>query len=223
MRKSLAGFAILAAVCANASAMIIDHFNTGNLSLTAFTSGPLNVTGEEAATVLGGYRGGDITITGGPSGLSASVIVLPAQDNLAYSNDATVTSIGTMIYDGIGSTGLGGIDITGEAAFSMYVFSLNISVDWKMTVEDTSNLTKVGTMTIPNLTANQWFFMPFSSLTGTADLTQVDKITVSFTSNSSVFASDLRVDLIGTGIPEPGTLSLLGLGLLAAVRRYRRR
>jgi hypothetical protein len=232
VKKLIIALVAVLLVAGQASAIsIMDDFNVSPTPLTVsitcpgsgypVTAGPVE---EAVAAVLGGYREMFLTVNAGTNPRVANGSVAPTLGELTYSNDVTVSSQLDVIYDGSGSTGLGGVDILADLYFNVRVLALNTAVDWTVTVTDTSSAVSSGTVQIPSMTADAWATMSYGSMAGTADFTSVDSIVYSFKSTSTTFASDGRFDSFGTGIvPEPATLSLLGLGALALVRKRRRK
>jgi len=67
---------------------------------------------------------------------------------------------------------------------------------------------------------DQWVYFNFADFSGTADFSDIDKITVTVDGTSG---ADITIDDIeSSAIPEPNTASLLlliGLGLCGTIRR----
>ena len=232
MRRSIAPLLAVVLVAGHAFAFTVhDDFGVSPTPLTVavtcpgcnypVTCGPVE---EAVASVVGGYREMFLTVNAGTCPRVANGCVSPSLAELTYSNDVTVSSQLDLVYDGPGGVGLGGVDIAAEKFFNIKVLALNTAVDWTVTVTDLSSGMSTGTMQIPNMSLDVWATMSYASMTGTADFTQIDSIVCSFASTSTNFASDGRFDSFGTGIiPEPATLSLLGLGVLALAHRRRRK
>ncbi len=58
--------------------------------------------------------------------------------------------------------------------------------------------------------------VPFSALVGAADLTDVREIAFTLSSEGASTSLDYEVDFVAAPVPAPGTLGLLGLGLVFA-------
>jgi len=202
---------------------IIDDFSDGNPDLqNDGTPDPITSTEGSLSGVLGGER---VTVLDVISGASedplrqASCVV--GGGLLSYSNDSGVTSELTLDY---GKNTPLNEDLTSDIDFYINVDSIDLSTDMtvRLWTEGNNGGAADGeeTVTVPSGTSGVFSF-PLSNF-GIADLSDVDRVQVEFAGDERV---DMDIKAIGTTdvIPEPATLSLLGLGLLAVLRRRRRK
>ena len=211
-RKTIAALAFSALTFGSAQALTIDTFNFDQT--VSSTGGLVSDVVSDAASILGIEREASINQLG-PGG-SASTIAfntgLPGFMTLGNTNALSVTNI---VYDGIGSAGLGGIDFTQGAsqnAFNLFIVSGDFPTDVTLTVSSASG-TSALTLSTPGLASNVPFIFEYSDFTGTADFSLAESIQIQLVTTNT--QADLQLDFFGTTstIPEPMTLAILGLGL----------
>jgi len=217
---------VLAAGFASAE-VIIDGFEDGDFFLLVTpTTGNDNDT-QTGSSMIGGVRRVDIlnvTTTGSGGNAQAEV----ASDNpdvldnaLSYSNSDQVTSTLKLTYGGTGN--LLDADLSAEPFIDINLKSIDLATGMAVTL--TSGMEGAGTSHTESDTASAPGFFPFTLAdyaTAGVDLSDIDEIIVTVSGDPAL---DLSIDLIAATdvIPEPATLSLLGIGLLAAAYRRRKR
>ncbi|MBX9585350.1 MAG: PEP-CTERM sorting domain-containing protein [Gemmataceae bacterium] len=218
--------ALATAVAAPASAAItitVDDYTAGPLALVQTGAGTTGATqgGLPPANVLGTERESTLNVTASDFGLSTAINILTGPGVQAISDDAGNASTLTQLYDGPGSAGLGGVDLTagGGAFFEFDVISSDLGVTITITVEDT--LGNTSSLTLPTAGPGLLDF-DFASFVGTADFTSVNAIQVVFDSPRD---ADTVLDFFGVGapVPEPASVGLLLSGVVAAGGFARRR
>lgn len=232
--------AVLALSCAGtAQAIVIDDFSTSQAALTV-TYPPAGQTAKSSASgagILGGERDMLISLTGGMiagNQLSSTV----SSGYYSYSQDATIKGRGELWWDGVNGSailnpsGLGGLDLSvgGIHALLMGVLFDDLPVDVTITVYSDAGNASSSTQTLPgDVYASSEFtfdYSNFSTLLGSgANFAHVGAITLSTGSNTT--APDLVLEYLTTSepasVPEPGTLSMLGIGIAAVGLCARRR
>ncbi|MBX9585348.1 MAG: PEP-CTERM sorting domain-containing protein [Gemmataceae bacterium] len=197
----------------------------GNPNFTQTKKGTKSVTqsGLPTANVIGGERENVLKVTTSQFGLSTTVNFLSGPGLLAVSNQVGNASTLTQTYDGPGSAGLGGIDLTANngAFFEFGVVSTDLGVSATITVKDT--LGKTSTLTQSVLGPGSLIY-DFADFTGTADFTKTKSIRVAFNAPKD---ADYAVDFLGVGapVPEPASVGLASTGLIASGlvrRRFRK-
>lgn len=215
----------LAGVASSAQAsLVIDSFSTDPFILTqAALNSPVNKhqTGIGTANVIGGTRDTTLTVTLGNGTRTADVEVDTTDSTFNISNSVGVRSTTSLLYNANGS-GLGGLNLTAfgnSVAFDVIEVDLNVSIS----VELVDTLGATSSLTIANVLTDSVARFSFQSLVGTADLTKINSIKLTFNmpTNADLTGSFLRVE----GVPEPSTVASLVSGALAmgglAVRRRR--
>ena len=140
----------------------------------------------------------------------------PSASYLSFSQDVASSAILDVVWDA-GGSGLG-LDLTAGHGewFMMRVHSdLGMSgVLTLVTMVASAPTSSSATFTIPASAAGVWevVYVPFSAFVG--DLTQTRSIDLTLDGTSHVEA-DSAVDYLGIETPEPGSLLLIGGGLLA--------
>ena len=214
----------LAAAPASAAFTItVDDFEAGPLNLVQTGVGTNTSVqgGLPNANVLGGERETVLQVFTSDFGLSTQVNVLTGPGLLAVSNDAGNDSRVTQTYDGAGSAGLGGVDLTvgGGSFFQFDVVSSDLGVTVTVNVEDTLGNTGSLTYAIPGPGILNFAFTSFS---GSVDFTTVDSIQVVY--NAPVDA-DYVIEFfgVGTAVPEPASVVMAVMGATAVGGFARRR
>lgn len=193
----------------NTNAELIDDFSTQQL-IPGVSPGNSVTDTVFNGGILGGYRTLIVRNISGPNILSEAEAYVIG-DELFVNNDTDVNGEVDVIWDANGS-GLGGVDLTIEATgIAMEVISIDQNVTVEFIIEDQSNnVSNSGAKTFmgPGL-----FFVEFLDFIGTADFTDVNKITMML---RGPLAWDGRIDIVESTIPvpEPGSFVIMGLGLI---------
>lgn len=224
-----AGMAILMVASAPA-AVIIDPFDPTEQSVgvsdspAGFKQAQSIVAAPEA---LGGER--DITVQR-ISANSGSVDVdvhLSGPSQLAYSSGPNTDGRGIILWDGPGSAGLGGLNVSQSGAnVGIFLFAAS-DLGATLTLDiGSSGGASAGSVLVPadpsfNFTP---VFLPFTSFATTsgsgANFASINYVRLTI---NGPLGTDVLVDLITANSPEPLTLSLLGAGLLAIAGLARRK
>ena len=192
--------------------LVIDNFDAGRqISEVHGTTGSASSTGTASSStdIIGLEREILLTVTANQNARNASTGVDGGL--FSVSNDPGVESTTVVTWDGVGSAGLGGIDLTSGLASNAFILNVtnNENVLAEISVTDTSSNTSTLASTALTLGDNLFFF---TSFTGSADFESVDSIHLKLTGPA---AFDLAFDSFdaGTqGVPEPSSFALLAVG-----------
>lgn len=230
MRKILFGCALLAVLSLNASAIVlIDHFSDGTFKKQApsgtitDSQNKLNDVISIGGGTLSGQRDVKVTITDvGTSDVQVSVnnpmkhvfsLAFPplgkGPAELSYGDYTSLGALGADMGKDFGLTfDLVFADLTAQVVVDIHAKGNTY------TCTPVSINVKSGLFQIP--------FSTFPGLVASGDLSQVDGLHYTITSTED--ALDLVIDALSSTqqIPEPATMSLLGLGVLALIRRRRK-
>ena len=229
MKRSLFVRVVLLSVGSMATASVtIDNFDFGVVDIDQKTTDLVsNQSG--IAGVIGGDRSLRTAFTNSPSAVDVSLDVTDAGSGAFISSVPadlnphvpTVTlSYGSYALPGtdLNANFSGEIDLRLDVVFADQGGSLTVEID-------ANNLTYVSSPTaVPATPPPTALFIPFTDFPSlvTDGLGDIDGIKYTFTGPA---AWDITLDSLTSTdrIPEPATMSLLGLGLLALVRRRKRK
>lgn len=227
-RKTLAAIAFTTLTIGSAQALTIDDFST-----TLLLSDPGTTAGSATAaatSIIGTEREASISrLTGAdPATLAFNS---GGTGTLSIANGTGGTSSSVVVWDGVGASGLGGVDLTvggAQDALDLRIIANDFAAIVTITVIDTlaggSSLSLASPGGIPGPSSIPFLF-EYTNFIGTADFTSIDLIAL--TVDTPFNATDIELDFLGTTtteIAEPETLLILGLGLagLGLVRRRKR-
>lgn len=209
-----------------AATIIIDQFVAPQYVVSR--PGPGNVAASEVAAPLsiGGYR--EMRVTNGQNRLNGTS--LETGGGVAdFSNASRTAGSGTLTWNGIGSTGLGGLDVTdngtNDAVFFDVVFS-DADVDLAFAVVDTRGRTSTYSYLVGEELSGTPVVFSFADFTGNADLTSINSVSFRLSGRSPSVDASLDLLYFGstlTSVPLPASGILLGAALLGAGLMGRRR
>jgi hypothetical protein len=234
-----AGLVILMGACAmllsasQAKALVIDHFDDGVFAISVPDAPGSADSGEVvAATVVGGFRKVHLIWSTPPSdpGESARANVQANSSRLIWNEDDSIAGTLDVLYDG-GGTGISplvDLDADGSTGFAVGT-DMGDGALYHVTITITDsggNTSSVSGSDINHNTLNV-LFLPFSSLSGTADINTVKSIDFLFDSNGAHGVDDggdYHIHFLETTVPEPLTMlgMVFGLGSVGAYIRKRR-
>ena len=205
----------------------IDDFSAGpqNLDLSGTSSGSItDAASGPASAILGGEREAQFMVTSNP--VLGTVIATIGAGVAAIDLDPLVTAGLELVYDGAGSGGLGGADLTlsGGGAIAIEVLSTDFSTTLSLDVVDLAGAAANSSHTTPGgILSPETFTFAFDDFTavGGFDWTMIDSLRLSAVPSEG---TDVVIGGIGTQalpVPEP-SVTLLGLAALGSSLRRRR-
>ncbi len=208
---------------ASAATLLIDGFDTNQRVIDVPGPGLVNQSEVFGPNIIGNYR--DMSVMTSPSELDSTELRV-ASSALAFSNVTFAKGSGTIIYDGFGNAGLGGIDFTlGELnpRFVFEVISFDRDVEVTVDIRDTNGL---NASYFESLTGGFSPILAFTEFTTDAgfDFTSVDSLSFFVSSLNTQTAVDgsigsIRIETTPVPLPASALLLMGGLGGLTVLRR----
>lgn len=212
-----------------ASAVTIDDFKTGAFSIGNGAAGTVNST-DAGTGMIGGERETTLRwIAGGNPALhSNSAVVASGVGVLAWDNGDAIEGDLVLVYDGVGSPGLGSVDLTDGGTATQFLIGYQdgdgnpVKITIEVTDSDSSDAA-FDTFTTVN-GGSGVLAINFSDFTG-IDFTQVDKLEYTFyTPDPDGLGGDHNFTFLKSGvIPEPVTMVGVFCGLLSLGGYIRKR
>ena len=211
---------------ASAVPFLIDDFSTSQITADRPASGFPKASEVAGPDILGGFRELRVkTLRPRPGPFATTLSAnVDGEEFLNFSNQSDQQGIGTLLYNGQGSSGLGGVDLTfggvGQG-FRFLVENADASLTIESTVSDTSGATSILEQTFPQTIVGDRISLVFADFAGNADFSSVNAFRFVFTGPANLDAS---FALLGVSpIPLPASGFLLGAGLLGAAALRRRK
>ncbi|MFC3059620.1 VPLPA-CTERM sorting domain-containing protein [Paenirhodobacter populi] len=225
---SVAGFALLASsLTASAASIILGDFNVEQYVEANPRQGQVSSSEvySPSAVKVGGYRSLSVTNANGRTGGTS---LESADGYLDFSNSARTSGTGTVLWDGIGSTGLGGVDLTdggtNNALFLDVIFAdANLTLSFSVT--DTAGFTSTISKTVAEslLEPTSLSFL-FSDFSGSANFSSLNSISLILTGTTQ--GLDASIDTVyaastlpAVPLPAAGWLMVGGLAALGVMKR----
>jgi hypothetical protein len=216
------------AFSAAASPVTIDDFSQGT-AFGSINSGTASFPGTGTG-IIGRERDVDATVTSANPGdtLQAAVDPNGGLAKFLTSTQAVTTGSVNLLYDGEGSPGLGGVDLTGGGANDGFVLDVTVlggQVTLTATVTDASGNSASGSP-LGLGTGRQELL--FSDITGPTDFSNIETIEflIELGGGARIGIDSITTDATGTAavvpLPASAVLLLAGVGALGAVRARRR-
>ena len=228
-----AAFAMIVGVNSGVKADHIDYLTDGGFTLIA--SGGVSNSSTQTGNpgnILGSEREVTIDFLSGTSGFVSAFLDAPAgptsppgddpMEMLLLSNSVNSAARYTLTYDGVGSAGLGGVDLTNGGAFdSVDVNFSGVQGSGDLMVSFTDTMGNTGSSNLTVNSAGTYSFAFSDSAYSGIDFTSIDSVVVVLETDAT--ASDFAISEItrGAAVPEPSSIALtfLGAGCLLAARR----
>ena len=205
---------------AEATVIMIDDFQDGDVNLTANSTIPSSSSSETATSAIGGTRETGITYKSGPLSVRANT----ALELLSFSSDTMTAGDFNLTYDANGS-GLNADLTNGGSNDTLFV---------DLILADAGSILTVTLQSIDEATSTSNSYSLSESLTGPglAEFRLTGFIGVNPTDIESIAVNiegaangDYAIDQIYVAVPEPSSMiiwSLSGLGLIPFYRRRTR-
>ncbi|OSP54324.1 hypothetical protein [Pseudoruegeria sp. SK021] len=233
MKKLIVAIAVFSGLssAAQAAPVLIDAFNAEQIVAYKPIPGFVSDQSEVEAPVIGGYR--DISVVSSATAYFGSILqVVDGEGSIDLSNTRGVTGSGSVTWDGMGSTGLGGIDLTdggsNDALITSIVFSRG-SGALTFSAVDTNGVSGMATYAFnTDISSASPVAFLFSSFSNGVDLTSVNSLTMLMSgidpaASNSVGSVYAGVAPVPAPVPLPAAGLLLGTVLLGGGVAARRR
>ena len=225
LKKLFSVLALTTLSVGSAQALTIDTFSTNQVVYDGIGGGGTFSTVSDALNILGTERTISVEQLG-PGATPSSVSINVGTSGLLTLGNTDAFSVSKIVYNGIGGSGLGGVDVTEGGTldtFSLFVVLGDFPTDIALTVSDGTNTASL-MQTTPFLAINVPLLFEYSSFAGDpVDFTMIEYISIDLITTHPMADLQLAIiDFVGTtSVPEPGVLAVLGFGLigLGLVRR----
>jgi hypothetical protein len=227
LKKLFSVLALTTLSVGSAQALTIDTFSTNQVVYDGIGGRATSSTVSDALNILGTERTISVEQLG-PDATPSSVSINVGTSGLLTLGNTDAFSVSKIVYNGIGGSGLGGVDVTEGGTldtFSLFVVLGDFPTDIALTVSDGTNTASL-MQTTPFLAINVPLLFEYSSFAGDpVDFTMIEYISIDLITTHPMADLQLAIiDFVGTtSVPEPGVLAVLGFGLigLGLVRRKR--
>ncbi len=218
LKKLFSVLALTTLSVGSAQALTIDTFSTNQVVYDGIGGGATSSTVSDALNILGTERTISVEQLG-PGATPSSVSINVGTSGLLTLGNTDAFSVSKIVYNGIGGSGLGGVDVTEGGTldtFSLFVVLGDFPTDIALTVSDGTNTASL-MQTTPFLAINVPLLFEYSSFAGDpVDFTMIEYISIDLITTHPMADLQLAIiDFVGTtSVPEPSVLAVLGFGLI---------